>query len=46
MEINAKMLTWVLYKTATTLQQYHFVLQSKHSNHVKIFCRFSKVEDA
>ena len=27
---NAKMLTRVLYKTATTLQHYGFVLLSKH----------------
>ena len=33
---NAKMLTRVLYKTATTLQHYHFVLLSKHNNHMKI----------
>ena len=44
MAVNVKMLTRVLYKTATTLQHCDFVLLSKHSNHVKI-CRFSKVED-
>ena len=30
MAVNAKMLTRVLYKTATTLQYYDFVLLSKH----------------
>ena len=44
--VNAKMLTRVLYKTETTLQHYHFVLFSKHSNQVKFCCRLSKVEDA
>ena len=42
MAANAKMLTSVLYKSATTLQHCNFVLLSKH---VKISCRFSKVED-
>ena len=46
MAVNTKMLTRVLYKTAATLQHYHFVFLSKHSNHVKISCRFSKFEDA
>ena len=46
MAVNAKMLTIVLYKTATTIEHYHFVWLSKHSNHVKISYRFSKVEDA
>ena len=30
MVLNAKMLTRVLYKTATTIQDYHVVLLSKH----------------
>ena len=46
MVINAKMTTRVLYKSATTLQRYDFVLLSKHSDHVKTFRRFYKVEDA
>ena len=45
MAVNPKILTRVHYKTATIRQQYHFVLMSKHSDHLKIFCRFSKVED-
>ena len=40
------MFTKVPYKTATVLQHCDFVLQSKHINHVKILCRFSKIEDA
>ena len=44
--VNAKMFTRVLYKTATTLQHYDFVLLPEHINHVKISCGFSKVEDA
>ena len=46
MAVNAKILTRALYKTATTLQHYEFVLLSKHSNHIKISSRCSKVEDA
>ena len=46
MVINAKMTTRVLYKSATTLQRYDFVLLSKHSDHVKTSRRFYKVEDA
>ena len=30
MAVNAKMLTTALYKSATTLQHYDFVLLSKH----------------
>ena len=41
----AKMFTKVLYKTAKILQHHDFALLSKHINHVKILCRFSKVED-
>ena len=45
MAVNAKILTRVLYRAATTLPHYGFVLLSKYSSSVEI-CRFSKVEDA
>ena len=38
------MFTKVLYKTATKLQHYYFLLLS--INQVKILCSSSKVEDA
>ena len=33
---NAKMLTRALYKTATTLQHYHFVLLSKKMKMIRV----------
>ena len=45
MAVNAEMPTKVLYKIATTLWHYNFVLLPKHSNHMETSCRFSKVED-
>ena len=41
MAVNAKMLTIVVYKTATTLQHYDFVLLSKH---IAIMCFIPKLK--